>query len=269
MTSFQFLQLPKDVQAEVYAKMHAQDRVKLNMTLPQQEKINTKNKDKDDKLALATYYFKKRPNAKITKFMHDFIKTHKDDPSIKEIINKHSVSLYDNFAVRALIDDIKGNVVGIRHLLCEYPRYETLSKDDINAIYRAVLYHGTTDMLKQFPDIDLLRHVFANIQQNVLSDYVIHLKQDMLVELLTNRIRYGITDDAIDRFIEVRMLKVFMSREDTLRIIMDMVHKKPPFDRCHCINVAAEAGQQLLEHCLEQGFFEPAKVLMKEYGVQL
>jgi hypothetical protein len=112
-----FLDLPIELQEKIYDNLEITDRVNLNIALPRNSKIikTTKtNKEKDKRIGLLNYYFKKKnkiiPRSKI----YDFVLNNKDDPTCKIIYNSfttENVNEKNNILLLKFEEELKDNKI--------------------------------------------------------------------------------------------------------------------------------------------------------------
>jgi len=107
-----FLQLPKEIQCNIYDRLCADDRVRLNMALPRNEKIRRTLKmtnDRNRKLGLVSYMLKKKRPEKLSAFMTKFILENKDDPTFQEVYKEYGIDTKPRDVSFLIADIVSGD----------------------------------------------------------------------------------------------------------------------------------------------------------------
>ena len=223
-----FLNLPPEIRENVYDNMHIEDRIKLNSVLATGNEptiTQTLNTDsvKDKHLALVSYLFKKKPNAKLRSRLQAFMKHNSTDPTVKDILElrKENKDLSDhekrmeNLLMDVSLKQFDKNV----NYAQRYPRLDDLTMDDSKRIFTAIMDQSSVEFLKHFPVLNILRHVFEEGTYNPLSECVFSEREDLFKELVRHADRYEL-EFSVEYFKSIENLKTIAYRPETLQIVM-------------------------------------------------
>lgn len=110
-----FLKLPLDIQDKIYKSLSVQDRVKLNMALPKENKSRYKCIKEEKKLGLISKVLKKRKVKKISNIIRIFLSDiDETDPTLTELseeypiinnLNKKKIINLNNIDINTLTKD--------------------------------------------------------------------------------------------------------------------------------------------------------------------
>ena len=105
-----FLDLPTELQHDIYDQLQADDRMRLNQALPKNARIlktTRTNAEKDRRLAVLAYSFRRglvNPGL-IPIAIVDFMKSDMEDPTVREICTRLDIKIDD-------VDMVKARVLG-------------------------------------------------------------------------------------------------------------------------------------------------------------
>lgn len=131
-----FLELPYDLQENIYHRLDAKNRIKMRIALPKATKLYNSLREK--KLAVTSNYIRKHRNELIAKrksmspSIIEFLKSHESEPYIKQYCDEFNI--HKDLEIDCVLSDIKNNQVKIDHKYTIIP-VNARSMSDALAMY--------------------------------------------------------------------------------------------------------------------------------------
>jgi hypothetical protein len=260
-----FLDLPNDLQENIFDRLHIKDRIKLNAAIPKASKITRTIKTdqrKDKKLGIAYHYFKKKKDKfTVCNNLCKFIQSNRDDPTCSEIVNELFPNKSGNdscdAAVFTLQQDLSNNTINFETFdkLPEVLKFEQIivlrneilrsKKITFESFQKMIEYPSALNVLKQiFSGFDIFFHIVNETNEIILIDVLKH--KDVL----------GINQAQYEHITSKTYASIFNRKQ-----CMEMIIKY--------FNISYDVQQAWLEKAFESFDTETINWLMIQMGVQL
>lgn len=126
-----FLNLPQELREQVYDALDIMSRTKLNMALPKDEKISSRDRDKFLRfMAMLIKHKGYESSDQLYGEWKEYIIDHPTDPTILELIQVHPNQLFIHIVKRDLVSEIEPYTLDFNtsifyydHILCELAKY--------------------------------------------------------------------------------------------------------------------------------------------------
>jgi hypothetical protein len=272
-----FLNLPSDIQENIYDRLHIKDRVKLNIALPRKDRITRTiktNQKKDKELGMAYYFFKKRKDkVNVMSSIYRFVKKNIDDPTCGDILKDLHQKTVENkqteeagesnqdinisMIISQIEEELENNNMPL-NLFDKLP--ENIEYRHCSYLQDIILRSNrfSVDKIRQlinYPSaLKLLRLVFSGY--DIIFTIINYRDEGVLREVLENRDLLGITDSQID-YVRRKEIATIFDRKNCIEMIVKHIH------------VSYDVQQAWLEKALERCNIELAEWLMKDHSITL
>lgn len=264
-----FLELPKDIQEKIYDMMHIKDRVNLNKALPTTDKITRTiktNQQKDNKLRMTYYFFKKRKNKiSIKNKIYHFIIKNIEDPTCQDIMNElfppSNLSIQNTVELNPIFykieQELMNNIIS-EELFNKLP--ENVTYDNVSFLKDIIIKTNdfTVDSFKKmlaYPSaLKVLKLIFSD---NNIIFTIINYEKDAILELvLEYQDILGIKQSQINYVKRFEIATLFERK-----ICIEIMIKH--------LQISYEIQQAWLECAIQNCNVELATWLMNDIGVLL
>jgi hypothetical protein len=259
-----FLQLPKEIQEVIYDKLHVRDRVMLNVALPKEARIKRTirtDKLRDKQIGMTWHYIMKRKPARLSASMRMFLETHKQDPTVQELIMQNksaaptAISAHDA-AFDLLDDDLNKNSIQFDQLH-RYPTAWSLTYMQKCHLCNHIAYRITVPtmqaMIANEQTLQLLRGIIRGVE-NLFFNLINVRNEPVLEYILRHQIELEITDAQ----------KRYVTRAETIAILCQPKQLAITFKH---FDVPPSVKIQALERMMERCAFEGVEYMMSVQGV--
>jgi hypothetical protein len=256
-----FLDLPTDIQENIYDLLNIKDRINLNASLPKKKQIKKTiktNAQNDKKLGLVYYFFKKKKKINVNSNIYSFIQNNHNDPTCSEIIS--NLSLKNNIIYPITLQihkELNANIVS----------YDTFDKipDNIDECciqnFRNIILYSNkvssesfNKMIKHPSSLKLLKRLTA--KYDLFFDLINQCCENTLIEILKNKEILEITEEQFS-YIKTDTIAVIFSRKICCNLLIKY------------FNISYHIQQKWLEKSIEECNLEVTTWLMEEFNVLL
>ena len=217
-----FLDLPIDLQENIFQRLDAKDRVKMKLALPKKNKIY--KADREIKLAITSSFIKKNRSRLLQKqstlkpCIIEFLKSNIDDITVKQYCDEFGITKDIDPKENDLVNAIRNNTVCIEN------KYVT----DINSFYfnlheskpdtftRLYINKSTQKYLIEYLYTDIFMFLFKlfNHQNRELLQFVLNGDYEFKSDL------QPYLDMAIEKTKRFEVISIFTNSKSTLQLIM-------------------------------------------------